>query len=347
MSIYLRGSTWWYCITMDGKTYRSSCGTQNKKLAKEYHDTKKAQLWRQHRLGEKPRRTWKEASERWLKSIESNRSYDLSKTHIDWWTEQFKEKGMEYLDQITPENVAEIRDEEFLRKKQRGGGSQKPATVNRKIASLRAVMNAACRKWLWLDRSPLFEMLPESNERVRWLTPEEVERVVKALPEPYCQMAMLAVTTGLRRANVMGLRWEWVNMVDRTISLPAEVVKNDDALKIPLGEIAAEIIRGQIGKHSHLVFPRWDGEEIREIPSSIWARACKTAGIKDFRWHDFRHTWASLLRQNHVGLDRLKELGGWKDGKMVERYAHLSVAHLAPHAAVLDRVLVQNLHKAA
>ncbi|HEY0447179.1 MAG TPA: tyrosine-type recombinase/integrase, partial [Allosphingosinicella sp.] len=60
--------------------------------------------------------------------------------------------------------------------------------------------------------------------------------------------------------------------------------------------------------------------------------ALKACGIKNFRWHDLRHTWATWLRQNDVPTWVLQELGGWKSESMVRRYAHMSVKHLRPYA---------------
>jgi integrase len=63
------------------------------------------------------------------------------------------------------------------------------------------------------------------------------------------------------------------------------------------------------------------------------------AGLEDFRWHDLRHTWASIMRQGGVSLDVLQELGGWKQQRMVQRYAHLTVAHLMSHSNRFDDLL--------
>ena len=60
--------------------------------------------------------------------------------------------------------------------------------------------------------------------------------------------------------------------------------------------------------------------------------AVKAAGLGDFHWHDLRHTWASWHVQNGTPLAVLQELGGWRDLKMVLRYAHLAPGHLAPYA---------------
>jgi integrase len=100
------------------------------------------------------------------------------------------------------------------------------------------------------------------------------------------------------------------------------------------------VVRRWIGKHEEFVFVRTDGQQVRGLPTNTWTLALKKAGLQNFKWHDLRHTWASLLRQSgKVGLDLLQELGGWKSAKMVQRYAHLSVEHLASSADVLDAVL--------
>ena len=81
---------------------------------------------------------------------------------------------------------------------------------------------------------------------------------------------------------------------------------------------------------------------VRNRPTDkVWKRALTHAGIKDFRWHDLRHTWASWHVQNGTPLHDLQELGGWESAEMVRRYAHLTPAHLAKHAAKLGTILSQ------
>lgn len=78
---------------------------------------------------------------------------------------------------------------------------------------------------------------------------------------------------------------------------------------------------------------------MRYVNTKAWRNALKRAGIADFRWHDLRHTWASWLIQNGTPLYDLQERDGWKSAAMVRRYAHLAPAHMARHAAVVDRLL--------
>ena len=74
------------------------------------------------------------------------------------------------------------------------------------------------------------------------------------------------------------------------------------------------------------------GKPVTQVSTKAWYAALARAGIKDFRWHDLRHTWASWHVQSGTPLFALQELGGWESTAMVRRYAHLAADHLAPYA---------------
>ena len=77
---------------------------------------------------------------------------------------------------------------------------------------------------------------------------------------------------------------------------------------------------------------RYRGGAIKQPTQVAWLNACKAAKLGDLHWHDLRHTWASWHVQNGTPLAVLQELGGWRDLKMVLRYAHLAPGHLVPYA---------------
>jgi integrase len=97
---------------------------------------------------------------------------------------------------------------------------------------------------------------------------------------------------------------------------------------VPLSKKAVVIIREQLGKHDSHVFT-YQGNPVIQVNTKAWRQALQRAGIKDFRWHDLRHTWASWHVQAGTPLHVLQELGGWESVEMVRRYAHLSSEHLA------------------
>jgi integrase len=82
------------------------------------------------------------------------------------------------------------------------------------------------------------------------------------------------------------------------------------------------------------------GKPIVQVSTKAWYGALKRAEIKNFRWHDLRHTWASWHVQQGTPLFVLQELGGWESAEMVRRYAHLAADHLAPFADRLSALSV-------
>lgn len=339
MTIKKRGSTWWYVFCIKGVQYRGSCFTEKEKEAQEFHDKIKNEVWRGKHLKASVRYTWSEALDRWLKEHRHNRTFKETAMFGDWWTARFKEFGVKYLDDINSDLFKVIRDKEISRPNVRTGKPIAPATVNRKVGLLRAVMNAAAREYQWLDTAPLFRCLPERNERVRYLTPTEIQRLLGELQEPHKSMALLAVATGLRQSNIFKLTWKQVDFVRRQITFPEDVMKNGMPLTIPINETAMQAIKPWIGKHDQFVFVLPNGKPVKDLHSVMWKRVLARSGISNFKWHDLRHTWASLMRQSGEGLDKIQELGGWQDPKMVRRYAHLSTDHLAKASCAIDRVL--------
>lgn len=348
MAIYLRGKTWWYSFGVNGKTYRGSCYTQDEKQAQEYHDLERAKAWRGEILDDKERRTVAAAFERFLIDNKGKASARDDERYAEFWKAKFGAIGVVYLDQIDPETIRQIRDAEVGRPGRRG--PVKPATVDRHLSFLRTVVRAAANKWSWIKHAPYVELFNEEEARERYLEPHEIQALVQALPAPFNDMAVFAVSTGLRQGNVFGLKWSEVNLVTRTARFPWMVMKNRKAFSIALNETAVAMIRKQIGRSTEYVFAKDDGTPYEWLPSKMWAKALLEAGLTDVRWHDLRHTWASLLRQAGVGLDDLQEMGGWQSPVMVKRYAHINVDHLRPFAAVMDRLLggqsagVQKLH---
>jgi integrase len=200
-------------------------------------------------------------------------------------------------------------------------------TVNRYLATVRAILRKACREWAWSDSYPALNMRREPFRRVRWITEVEAARLLTALPPHLSDMAEFALATGLRASNVRELVWSQVDLSRRIAWLYADQVKNNPDLTLPLNTTAIAVIRRRIGSHDTHVFS-YRGKPLRNINADAWQRACTKAGISDFRWHDLRHTWASWHVQNGTSLQELMELGGWKSYRMVLRYAHLAGDHL-------------------
>lgn len=102
--------------------------------------------------------------------------------------------------------------------------------------------------------------------------------------------------------------------------------------------MALAVLVRQIGKRPTRVFTYAD-KPLANAGTRAWRSALLRADIKNFRWHDLRHTWATWQRQAGTPTHELQRLGGWKSSVMVERYAHLAPDHLSMAAGRIDGLL--------
>ena len=211
-----------------------------------------------------------------------------------------------------------------------------PASVNRMLEIIRAILRKAQNEWGWLQTTPVIRMRKIENRRIRWLTIQESQRLLRELPQHLQEMAQFTLVTGLRESNVTGLQWRDVDLTKRHTLIHPDQSKTKKPIPVPLNQTAIELIKKQIGKHPTHVFT-YKGQPVSRCNNHAWRKALDRVGIKNFRWHDLRHTWASWHVQNGTSLYELQQLGGWANYEMVLRYAHLSSQHLQQAA---ERVAV-------
>ena len=322
MSLCRRGGVWWIdVVAPTGERIRRSAGTPNKALAQEYHDRLKADLWRLAKLGEKPRHSWNDAVVRWLKERAHKATAKEDVTKLRWLDRFLGGKDLEHINRALIDRVTDAKLAQ--------GCSN--ATVNRTLELVRAILHRCVNEWEWLERAPYVRMLNEPRRRIRFLTRDEAQRLLAALPEHLGDMAAFSLATGLRAANVTGLQWSQVDLVRRLAWIHPDQAKARKAIAVPLNAEAVALIRKQLGRHQTHVFS-FRGKPIQQLSTKARYAALERAGIADFRWHDLRHTWASWHVQGGTPLYALQELGGWESAEMVRRYAHLAADHLAPYA---------------
>lgn len=318
MTLKLRGNTWWYDFTTpDGKRVRESAKTSNKQLAAKVEAKAKLDAFNLQQLGVAPDRPFKDAVDYYIEIKHDNRTIAEYEKQLAWWQQQFKDVPLQQIDE--DKIVSAI-----LKKRKEGAMN---ATCNRYLAVLRATLRAAHQR-KWIMRVPTFKLYAEPKERVRWLTDDEMTRLLEACPLKWRGMIRVSLATGLRQSNVRAMRWEWVDLERSTLCIPGEFFKNGKDFAIPLSADAADAIRENIGKHREFVFVNEYGRPIAEISSKTWANTLRQAGIEDFRWHDLRHTWASRMAQAGVPTQALQKLGGWQSVAMVNKYAHHDVESL-------------------
>lgn len=327
MSLFKRGSVWWLRFTSpDGREIRESAQTADRRQAQELHDRRKADAWRQIKLGESPRHTWQEAAVRWCEEHPDRKSL---RNVLNALRQADSVLGDRTLDAITRDDLALII-------RQRRASGVKDSTINTQMASIIAILHAAVR-WGWLATAPAMRRLADPERRIRWLTRDEADRLLQELPPRLAAMARFSLATGLREQNVCRLEWNQVDMERRVGWFYGDQMKTGKALAIPLNAEAVCVLREQQGQHPRWVFPTIHGAPPGNANTVTWRKALQRAGVENFRWHDLRHTWASWHVQAGTPLPVLKELGGWASLEMVLRYAHLGAEHLAEHAERIGR----------
>jgi len=241
---------------------------------------------------------------------------------LRWWEAQL---GQVLLADLSTARIVECRD---ILAQSRSG-----STVNRYLALLSHCLTLTSQEWGWLDDSPMRKMrrLKEPRGRVRFLSDEERRRLLAACQEsrnPYLYtVTVLALATGARRGELLGLHWPDVNLVHGQLIF--RDTKNGEIRAVPVSGFALDILR-QHAKVRHLgvqlVFPNATGTRPLSIREAF-VNAVQRAGITDFRFHDLRHSAASYLAMNGASLAEIAEILGHKTLSMVKRYAHLSEAH--------------------
>lgn len=323
MSLYKRGNIWWIKFTTpDSRFIRRSAKTTDRRLAQEFHDKLKVETWRTARLGDRPRVTWQQAVMRWVSERkDSKRSIDSDISIFKWLHRYF---GDRFLDEITRDRIDEVTQAKLAQ-------GVKPATVNRNLALIRAVLRCAEREWECLGKAPYIRLLPVPKRRVRWLEPAEADRLLDALPIHLAEMMRFSLATGLREKNVTRLKWSQVDVSRQCAWIHHDEAKGKKSIAVPLNQDALAVLRRQKGQCPEYVFI-YKGKPVSRANNHAWRKALLRVNISDFRWHDLRHTWASWHVQRGTPVNVLQELGGWADASMVQKYAHLSAAHLVAYA---------------
>lgn len=320
MSLRKRGSVWWIDFaTPSGERVRRSAETGNKGQAQELHDRLKAEAWRRDKLQERPRRSWNDAVVRWLKETAHKATHEDDKAKLRWLDPHLNGKPLDTINRAMIDSITQA--------KLATGAAN--ATVNRTLALVRAILRRSEREWEWLERSPAVRLLKEPTKRVRYLTRPEADRLLAALPPHLSDMARFALATGLRAANITGMRWDQVDLERRMAWVHPDQAKARRAIPVPLNGEAVSVLQEQRGKHREVVFT-FRGEPVTATTTKAWYSAVKRAGVHPLRFHDLRHTFASWHVQQGTPLSVLQELGGWQSPSMVQRYAHLGAEHLAP-----------------
>ena len=250
------------------------------------------------------------------------------RAQVQFWIDRFGTRDVETI--VTSEIEGALAD---LRKPlaQRSGRLKKGEcrsyeTMRSYHGILHAVLEKARKKLReakvqWMNPASDIEMKKADNTLVRYLTPQQEQSLLAALPERYHPLVLTAMNTGMRRGELLRLKWKDLDWFAGMMKI--HETKTDDPRHAPMNSLVQRTLldlkEATNPKPSDRVFPFYP-----RYLSRAFKRAVIRAGLAPFRFHDLRHCFASRLAQLGANDRTLMEAGGWKNPAMLKRYVHLS-----------------------
>ena len=344
MGLYRRkeSSTWWMSFTANGKNFRRSTETADRKLAEKIYAKVQTQViegkWfevdtaRQYTFDEMMAKYMKEYSA--VHKAESTHQKDKSLlAHLK------KVFSGLTLNVITPRMITEYKTTRLSK-------GAFPASVRNELRLLSHAFNVAMKQWEWVKDNPVskvsFKEL-KSGMIDRWLTAEEEGKLLKAVEgKLYGQLkdiAILALNTGMSQEEIIKLQWQKVDLFRKTITTTRK--KTSRTRTIPINNTVFELLKQRMKVRPlngcDYVFFNGAGNMIDAGKlKATFIDAVKKSGIQNFRFHDLRHTFATRLVQRGVDLYKVSKLLGHADISTTQRYAHHYPESLRDGVEVLD-----------
>ena len=338
MGIYQRADSkvWWMAFSCNGKRIRRSTETANKRLAEKIHAKVLTQItegkWFESLPGEE--RTFSEMMTRYMEGYSAINTAPSTHRRAKSTVKHIERYFGDFI-------VADIRTKDVSAyKEMRRKEGAAPKTVNNELILMGHAFNLALKEWEWVRDNPVSRVSKErvNNRRKRWLKSQEEERLLRASPEWLREIIVFALNTGLRRGEILNLKWSLVDLKRRTLTILEQKNGEDDTL--PLNETVMEVLAARSKVRSistdHVFLSRegrkLDGDTIHWF----FTKVKKKAKVEDFRFHDLRHTFATRLVQAGVEIYKVQKLMRHKSPQMTQRYAHHYPESLRSGVEILD-----------
>jgi len=337
--IYKRGNIYWIRYAgLDGKIIYESSGSTK------FRDAEALLIQRKQSIkeGKEPEikkianYTFKELGEKYLLWIEGRqKSARLKSYFIRQLVEGF---GLLPLRRFNTNLVEQLQTDNINK-------GLKPASNNKILGVLKHMFTKAI-EWDMVESDVLrrirkVKLLRDEGKRLRYLLKEECQALIDTCPEHLKPIVITALNTGMRKSEILSLKWDNIDLKNGFILL--DKTKNGERREIPINDTLKYTLKG-IMRRLDIPYVFHDPKSCkpyRDIKRSFQG-ACRRAGIKDFHFHDLRHTFASHLVMAGVDITTIKELLGHKTLAMTLRYAHLAPSHKVKAVDLLDNILNEN-----
>lgn len=340
--LFKRGNVYWICYkNLEGRVIRESSKSTKQKDAEDLLIDRRKDI--------------KDGKEPEIKRIPNHSFYELAAEYVRWAERQrsFSQK-VYVVNQLEREfgyyrlrNISTKLLEQYQTRLLQDG--KKPATINRHLSTIKHMMTKAV-DWSMVEEEVLkrvrkVKQLEENNRRLRYLSKEEIESLLKNCQSHLKPIVITALNTGMRKREIFNLQWDQVDLKHGFILL--DITKNGERREIPINRTLRETLetlhRGTKDQPRRLDIP-WVFYDVKQDKHykdlrKVFKLACKKAGIQNFKLHDCRHTFASHLVMAGVDLTTVKELLGHKTLTMTLRYSHLAPSHKVKAVDILDSII--------
>jgi integrase len=336
--LYKRGNVWWirYADGFGSIVRESSHSTK-------FKDAEDLLLGRKKTIREGkepdpikriPNYTFHQLADEYLKWCERQRSFRSKKGFILQLKEAFGNLQLRHLNTKLLEQYQTDRINK----------GNKPATVNRLIATLKHCIHKGYQ-WEMLSEETLkrvrnVKLLEENNRRLRYLSQSECQTLIHNCQGSTRGIVVTALNTGMRKGEILGLKWEQVDLRHGFILL--DKTKNGERREIPINETVKGVLQSKLRRVDipYVFYDSCSGKRYQNIKRSF-NTALRRAGIRDFRFHDLRHTFASHLVMAGVDITTVSRLLGHKSLTMTLRYSHLAPSHMIKAVDILHSTLTR------
>ncbi|MGH9344510.1 MAG: tyrosine-type recombinase/integrase [Terriglobia bacterium] len=343
MSVYRRGSVYWYHFEFEGRHIQQSSGFSNKTAALRAEARRKADLL-ERRAGVTPRQAppklevYIKEFLKWSQQQRRKHTFELHDRNCQTLLRFFRGK---WLDQITPNMVEEFKAARLReeRRNSHDGSTLSPATVNRALTTLKLIFNHAARSGLLISNPTLgVRFLQEGGGRMRVITWEEERAYLSQASQPLRDIAQIILETGMRPEEVFRLEAANLTFERRTIFNPFGKTKAAKRT-IPMTDTVFDILRRRAnGASRKLVFqsPRHPEQPIGSVRKAHDAAVMRASIADHFRLYDLRHTYGTRAAEAGVDLATLAALMGHTKIQMTMRYLHPADQHKQEAARKLE-----------
>jgi len=334
MGLYKRGTVWWMSFTHQGQQYRRSTETEDRKLAQRIFDKLKGEIAE----GKRPDMNLDKVAFDDLSNILITDYKIRERRSLDRAELSLKHLGAFFGGMKVVEITSSIIDDYILLRKEEKASN---GTINRELSALNRIFVLGMRQSPPRVLNPPFiPKLKESKPRQGFFEYDEYVRLRNALPAHMKPVLTIAYFTGMRKSEILNLRWCHTNLFEKKITLPTELTKNGESREIFLaGELYDTIllqwkIREAKYPECPYVFFR-DGQQIRNYQAA-WNTACKKTGLVGRFLHDNRRTAVRNMTRAGVPDVVAMKISGHKTRSVFDRYNIINEEDLRSAAKKVD-----------